>query len=149
MAGIFDRLNAEIDQIGDRVRTVFESSKLHLDRSRLVGLRSKAAYKLGMLIYKKERGAEINQGELDAIFAQLDDISGKIATIDRELDEVQGESISVDEHPAPPADTAEAEVSKPASTTALRRRAGDLGEHHRAAAGHQVPCRQERPPRQR
>ena len=117
MAGIFDRLNAEIDQIGDRVRTVFESSKLHLDRSRLVGLRSKAAYKLGMLIYKKERGAEINQGELDAIFAQLDDISGKIATIDRELDEVQGETISVDEHPAPPADTAEAEVSKPAATT--------------------------------
>lgn len=116
MAGIFDRLNAEIDQIGDRVRTVFESSKLHLDRSRLVGLRSKAAYKLGMLVYKKERGAEINKGELDAIFAQLDDISGKIATIDRELDEVQGESISVDEQPAPPADTAEAEVSKPAST---------------------------------
>ena len=25
---VFDRLNAEIDQIGDRVRTVFESSKL-------------------------------------------------------------------------------------------------------------------------
>ena len=117
MAGIFDRLNAEIDQIGDRVRTVFESSKLHIDRSRLVGLRSKAAYKLGMMTYKKQRGAEINQGELDAILAQLDDITAKIATIDRELDEVQGESISVDEHPAPEAETAEAEVSKPVSTS--------------------------------
>ena len=117
MAGIFDRLNAEIDQIGDRVRTVFESSKLHLDRSRLVGLRSKAAYKLGMLTYKKQRGAEVNQGELDAILAQLDDITAKIATIDRELDEVQGDTISVDEQPAPAAETAEAEVSKPASTT--------------------------------
>jgi hypothetical protein len=116
MASIFDRLNSEIDQIGDRVRTVFESSKLHLDRSRLIGLRSKAAYKLGMLVYKKERGAEVNQGEMDAIFAQLDDISAKIATIDRELDEVQGDAISVDEQPAPPAETAEAEVSKPAST---------------------------------
>ncbi len=117
MSSIFDRLNSEIDQIGDRVRTVFESSKLHLDRSRLIGLRSKAAYKLGMLVYKKERGAEINQGELDALFAQLDDISAKIATIDRELDEVQGDAITVDEHPAPPAETGEAEVSKPASTT--------------------------------
>jgi hypothetical protein len=116
MASIFDRLNSEIDQIGDRVRTVFESSKLHLDRSRLIGLRSKAAYKLGMLVYKKERGAEVNQGEMDALFAQLDDISAKIATIDRELDEVQGDAISVDEQPAPPAETAEAEVSKPAPT---------------------------------
>jgi hypothetical protein len=110
MASIFDRLNAEIDQIGDRVRTAFESSKLHLDRSRLVGLRSKAAYKLGMLTYKKERGAEINQGELDAIYAQLDDITAKIAQIDREIDEVQGDTVSVDEQPAPKADTAEAEV---------------------------------------
>ena len=118
MASIFDRLNSEIDQIGDRVRTVFESSKLHLDRSRLIGLRSKAAYKLGMLVYKQERGAEVNQGERDALFAQLDDIAAKIATIDRELDEVQGDTISVDEQPAPPAETAEAEVSKPASTTA-------------------------------
>ena len=114
MTSILDRLNAEIDQIGDRVRTAFESSKLHIDRSRLVGLRSKAAYKLGMMYYKKERGAEINQGEMDALFAQLDDITAKIATIDRELDEVQGETISVDEQPAPAAETAEAEVSKPA-----------------------------------
>jgi hypothetical protein len=110
MTSILDRLNAEIDQIGDRVRTAFESSKLHLDRSRLIGLRSKAAYKLGMLHYKKERGAEVNQGEIDALFAQLDDIAAKISTIDRELDEVQGETISVDEQPAPPAEPAEAEV---------------------------------------
>jgi hypothetical protein len=43
MSGIFDRLNAELDQIGDRVRGAFESSKLHLERSRLIGLRSKSA----------------------------------------------------------------------------------------------------------
>ncbi len=113
MSGIFDRLNAEIDQIGDRVRTVFESSKLHLDRSRLIGLRSKSAYKLGMLVFKKERGGEVNQAEIDAVMAKLDDISAKIKEIDRELDEVQGETVSVDEQPAPPAETAEAEVKTP------------------------------------
>ena len=111
MSSILDRLNAEIDQIGDRVRSAFESSKLHLERSRLVGLRSKAAYKLGMQTYKKARGAEVNQGEIDALYAQLDDITEKIATIDRELDEAAGESVRVDEQPAPKADTAEAEVS--------------------------------------
>ena len=53
MSSLFDRFNAEIDQLGERVRTVFESSKLHLDRSALVGQRGKAAYKLGMLVYKE------------------------------------------------------------------------------------------------
>jgi hypothetical protein len=112
MSTILDRLNAEIDQIGDRVRGAFETSKLHLERSRLIGLRSKAAYKLGMQVYKKERGVEGNQGEIDALFAQMDDIASQIAKIDRELDDVSGESVSVGEQPAPPADTAEAEVSK-------------------------------------
>ncbi len=113
MSNIFDRLNAEIDQIGDLVRDAFESSKLHIERSRLIGLRSKAAYKLGMKVYKKERGGEVDQGEIDALFAKMDDIAAQIAKIDRELDEVSGETVSVDEQPAPPADTAEAEVSKP------------------------------------
>lgn len=112
MSNIFDRLNAEIDQIGDRVRGAFESSKLHLERSRLIGLRSRAAYKLGMRVYQKERGAEVNKGELDALFARMDDIASQIAKIDRELDDASGETVSVDEQPAPPADTAEAEVSK-------------------------------------
>jgi len=114
MAGIFDRLNAEIDQLGDRVRTAFESSKLHLERSRLIGLRSKAAYKLGMATYKKERGGEVNQAELDAIYAKLDDITEKIAKLDREIDSVHAESVRVDEQPAPAAEPAEADVSKPA-----------------------------------
>jgi hypothetical protein len=114
MSSIFDRFNVEIDQIGDRVRTAFESSKLHLDRSRLIGLRSKAAYQLGMMVYKKERGSEVNQAELDAIFARLDDITTQIATVDRELDDMHGETASVNDHPAPPSAPAEAEVTKTA-----------------------------------
>ena len=116
MGSILDRLNAELDQLGDRVRSALETSKLHLERSRLIGLRSKAAYKLGMRIYKKERGGEVNQAEIDALFAQLDDITGKIAKVDREIDSVQAETISVDEQPAPaaePAEATEAEATKP------------------------------------
>ena len=112
MSSIFDRLNTELDQIGDRVRTAFESSKLHLDRSRLIGLRSKAAYQLGMLTYRKARGTEVNQAELDAVYARLDDITAQLAKIDRELDDVHGDSASVGEQPAPPAEPAEAEVTK-------------------------------------
>lgn len=113
MSGILDRLNAEIDQLGDRVRSAFESSKLHLERSRLIGIRSKTAYKLGMLVYKKERGGEVNQAEIDALFAKLDDITAQLAKVDREIDAVHSETISVDEQPAPAAESAEAEVTKP------------------------------------
>lgn len=110
MAGILDRLNTELDQIGERVRTAFETSKLHLERSRLIGVRSKVAYKLGMLVYKRERGGEVNQAETDALLSKMDDIAAKIAKLDREIDAVHGESVSVAEQPAPQAEPAEAEV---------------------------------------
>jgi len=109
MTSIFERFRDELDTLGDRVKDAIESSKLHLERSSLIGLRSKAAYKLGMLVYRKERGSEVNQAEIDALFAQLDDITAKIQKIDRELDEMCGETVSVDEKPAPPAQTADAE----------------------------------------
>ena len=110
MSTIFDRFREELDQFGDRVKDAVESSKLHLERSSLVGVRSKVAYKLGMTIYKKERGGDINQAQVDALFAQMDDVTAKIAGIDRELDGLDGETVRVDEKPAPPTDPADAEV---------------------------------------
>jgi seryl-tRNA synthetase len=111
MTSIFDRFREELDQFGDRVKDAVESSKLHVERSSLVAKRSKVAYKLGMMVYRKERGTETNQGELDALFAQMDDITEKIAKVDRELDGLDGETVRVDEKPAPEAETGEAEIS--------------------------------------
>ncbi len=107
---IFDRFKTEIDQLGDRVKEAVESSKLHVERSSLVAVRSKIAYRLGMMTYKKERGGEVNQGEIDAIFGQMDDVSAKIAKIDRELDGMDDDPVHVDEKPAPPAEPGDAEV---------------------------------------
>ncbi len=110
MSDFLNRLNEQIDQLGDKVRTAFESSKLHLERSRLVGLRSKVAYKLGMLVYKRDRGREVTPAEIDALYSQMDDIAAKIDKLDREIDAVHGASASVGEQPAPSAEPAEAEV---------------------------------------
>jgi len=110
MSSIFDRFRTELDQIGDRVKEAVESSKLHLERSGLVGQRSKVAYKLGMMVYKKERGNEVNQGEIDALLAQMDDVAAKIAAIDRQLDDLGGADVTVREKPAPDAKAADAEV---------------------------------------
>lgn len=104
MATIFDRVRTELDTLGDRVMDAVESSKLHLERSSLMGLRAKVAYKLGLLTYKRDRGADINPAELEAVYAQMDDIAAKIATIDRKLDELDGETVRVDEKPAPAAE---------------------------------------------
>ncbi len=111
MSTLFDRFRAELDELGDRVKDAVESSKLQLERSSLLGLRAKVAYKLGMLTYRRDRGSEVNPAEIEAVYAQMDDIADKIAKIDRELDGLDGETVRVDEKPAPPADTGEAEVS--------------------------------------
>ena len=110
---IFDRFKTEIDQLGDRVKEAVESSKLHVERSTHVAVRSKIAYRLGMTVYKKERGGEVNPAEIDAIFAQMDEVFAKIAKVDRELDGMEGDAAHVDEKPAPAAEAGEAEVSKP------------------------------------
>jgi hypothetical protein len=110
MSSIFDRVRAELDDLGDRVKDAVESSKLHLERSSLIGIRSKVAYKLGMLVYRRDRGGEVTPAEVDAIYAQMDDIVAKIAKIDKEIDGLGAEDVRVDEKPAPPADTAEAEI---------------------------------------
>ncbi|MFN0179757.1 MAG: hypothetical protein ACKVZ0_13240 [Gemmatimonadales bacterium] len=110
MSSIFDRVRAELDDLGDRVKDAVESSKLHLERSSLIGIRSKVAYKLGMLVYRRDRGGEVTPAEIDAIYAQMDDIAAKIAKIDKEIDGLGAEDVRVDEKPAPPADTAEAEI---------------------------------------
>jgi hypothetical protein len=113
MSTIFDRFQSELDQLGDRVKDAVESGRLHVERSSHVATRGKIAYKLGMMVYRKERGTEVNQSELDALFAQMDDVTAKIAKIDRELDGLDGEDVRVDEKPAPPAETGEAEISNP------------------------------------
>ena len=112
MSDILSSLNEQLDQIGDKVRTALESSKLHLERSRLIGVRSRVAYKLGMLVYKRDRGGEVSPAEVDALFAQMDDIAAKLAKLDREIDSVHGEAVTVAEQPAPASDPAEAEVKE-------------------------------------
>lgn len=111
MSSLFDRFRDELDQLGERVKEAVESSKLHLERSALVGQRSKVAYKLGMLVYRKHRGGEVSEAEIDALYAQMDDVSAKIARIDRELDDLDDASIRVDDAPPPPADPGDAEVT--------------------------------------
>ncbi|MEO8449666.1 MAG: hypothetical protein ABI647_07755 [Gemmatimonadota bacterium] len=103
MSSIFDRMKEELDQLGDKVQDAMKSSKLHVERSTLVGLRAKIAYKLGMMVYKKERGTDVNQAELDAIFAQMDDVTGRIAKIDGDLEEIREDDDRSGEPTPPPA----------------------------------------------
>ena len=108
MSSLFDRVREELDHLGDRVSDALKSSQLHLERSSLTAVRGKAYLKLGRLVYRKERGGEAPQAELDALYAQLDDLTAKITKIDEDLEKEKASGAPAAEAPAPAAAPSEA-----------------------------------------
>jgi len=110
MSTVFDRLNAELEQMGERLRSVFEESKLKAERAGLVAKKGKAAYKLGLLAYAKEKGTAPEAGKWEELMAKMDDLTAKISELDRKIAEEEGEDPCVHEKPAPDATEVEVEI---------------------------------------
>lgn len=110
MSTVFDRLNAELEEMGKRLRSVFEESKLKAERAGLVAKKGKAAYKLGLLAYAREKGTEPEAGKWEELIARMDELTAKISELDRKIAEEEGENPSVHEKPAPEAAEVEVEV---------------------------------------
>lgn len=110
MTTVFDRLSAELEGIGDRLRSALEESRLRAERAGLHAKKSKAAYKLGLLAYAREKGSETEAGAWEKMVARMDDLSARIAELDRKIAEEEGEESSVHEKPAPEAEVADAEI---------------------------------------
>ena len=113
MAGIFDRLNQELESFGKKAQQALDGGKLQLERFRLLRERDEAARRLGYLIHRRERGMSVDQLELDAWLQRIDGHDVAIARVEREMAATRGESVSVSETPPPsPAQTGEAEILK-------------------------------------
>jgi len=108
MTTVFDRLRTELEQIGEKARDALELARLQLEKTRLQRLRDDAARDLGLLVYQKTRGEEVDPVKRDALIEKLDDLTGQLARVERELATVKGEEVSVGEDPAPAAESAEA-----------------------------------------
>lgn len=111
MAGIFDRLNKELESFGRRAQQALDDGKLQLERFRLLRERDDAAKRLGFLIHRRERGRTVDQLELDAWLQRIDGHDASIARVEREMAARKGESVTVSDSPPPAgAQTGESEI---------------------------------------
>jgi len=110
MSTVFDRINAELEQVGHRIRTALEESRLRAEKAGVVARRSRAAYRLGLLVHARERGTEPEPGAYEALLTRMDELTAQIADLDRKIAAEEGEVASVHDDPPPPADPADAEI---------------------------------------
>jgi 50S ribosomal subunit-associated GTPase HflX len=81
--GILDRLNRELEAFGRRAQTALDEGKLQIELLRVRRQRDTAARDLGLLLYRRERGGEIEQRRVDALMLRLDDLEREIETLER------------------------------------------------------------------
>jgi hypothetical protein len=110
MADVFERIHGELEQVGARLRSALDLSRLHAERAGLVALRGRAAYQLGMVVHARERGEAGQPGEFERLIARMDDLTHQISEIERRIGEEEGRVETVHQKPAPKAEEADAEV---------------------------------------
>ncbi len=116
MAGIFDRLNQELDTFGKRAQNVLDEGRLQLERFRVQRERDDAARHLGYLFHRREKGTTVDPLEIDAWVRRIDAANENLERIERAISATRPDAVTVSETPAPaagatdPAPAAEAEV---------------------------------------
>ncbi len=109
MANLFDRLNKELEDFGKKAQSAFDEGRVRLDLMRLRRKQDNTARDLGLLYHQKKRGDGADKEQIETMLTRLDDLKSKIAELEEQIRNARAEA-TVDEHPAPEADTAEAEV---------------------------------------
>ena len=109
MPNLFDRLNKELEDFGKKAQSAFDEGRVRLDLMRLRRKQDNTARYLGLMYHQKERGDQTDAERIEAMLNRLDDIKSKIAELEHQIRNARA-STTVDEQPAPKADTAEAEI---------------------------------------
>ena len=109
MANLFDKLNKELEDFGKKAQSAFDEGRVRLDLMRLRRKQENTARDLGLLYHQKERGGEGDQEQIDAMLTRLDGLKSEITELEEQIRNARA-SATVDEEPAPEADTAEAEI---------------------------------------
>jgi hypothetical protein len=76
---LFDRLNQELTEFGKKAQAALDEGKLQIELLRYRRKQDNAARDLGLLVHRRERGAEVEQRRVDALFLRLDDLEKEIA----------------------------------------------------------------------
>jgi hypothetical protein len=106
MAQLFDRLNRELETFGKRAQAALDEGKLQIELLRHRRKQDQAARDLGLLIYRRERGGEVEPRRIDSVLLRLDDLAAEIARLEQHIAARRGERAE-DAAPVPQAADAE------------------------------------------
>lgn len=101
MAGIFDRLNTELEHFGRKAQAALDEGKLRLEFFRLRREQDEAARDLGRKVHRRDRGGESDPAAIDGLMLKLDQLDAEITRVERAIASVGGEAVTVAETPAP------------------------------------------------
>jgi hypothetical protein len=85
MAQLFDRLNRELETFGKRAQAALDEGKLQIELLRYRRQQDRAASELGFLIYRRERGGEVEGRRIDAVMLRLDDLAAEIVRLEERI----------------------------------------------------------------
>jgi outer membrane murein-binding lipoprotein Lpp len=89
---LFDRLNHELEAFGKKAQAALDEGKLQIELMRSRRRRDNAARDLGLLVYRRERGGEVEPRRVDALLVRLDELEAELARLERELAEARQQS---------------------------------------------------------
>lgn len=112
MTTIFERLNHELETFGKRAQAAIDEGRFHIELIRLRRQRDDAACNLGRLVYKRERGGEVEQVRIDSIMLRLDDIEASIDKVEKQMGSIRAEAAEEKAAPAEPVVPEETEVAE-------------------------------------
>jgi multidrug efflux pump subunit AcrA (membrane-fusion protein) len=99
---LFDRLNQELEAFGKKAQAALDEGKLQIELLRFRRRQDGAARELGLLVHRRERGAEVESRRIDALMLRLDDLQREIARLEQQIAESRGRG-PADTPTSPPA----------------------------------------------
>lgn len=113
MAGLFDKLNQELQTYGKRAQQALDEGRLQVEKFGVRRDRDEAAKQLGYLVHRREKGTSVDPLEIDAWIRRIDAADEHLARIERAMSAIRPDGVTVSEAPPPAAtESAEAEVVK-------------------------------------
>ncbi len=86
---LFDRLNHELEAFGRKAQWAIDDGKLQIELLRVRRKQDHVARDLGLLVHRRERGADADPRRIDTLLLRLDDLGGEIGRLEAQLQEAK------------------------------------------------------------
>jgi outer membrane murein-binding lipoprotein Lpp len=82
---LFDRLNQELEAFGKKAQAALDEGKLQIELLRVRRRLDRTARDLGLLVHRRERGAEPEARRFDALLSRLDDLEAEVSRLEKQI----------------------------------------------------------------